>query len=469
MKKNSGNDIMFELENERQINGKVYRKKNGQKMMIISKEPIHYLNRETGKYEEIEGNMKNTSGGYVAKFGDWRVSLPNGKGNDRTVRLGKDNCHIEWKYVGMNEGDFDQEDSNLGKRFPVPCIDYKKSISFPDNKRNENSGLHIGEHAIVQYEAVEDGISFEYETRSDRLKENIYVKRQRDKYSFCYDLKVKEVEPRLSESGKEIVFYERKEGKTGEKSVFRIPAPFMKDAGGARSDAVSYSLTPLKNKHYRFEIRADENWINAPERVLPVTIDPVIDFHEEWSESFGESLWVYVSGDYTAGRDEYGEWTFEVEVGLPGPIGFANIVEAYIGPYDIYADNPDFDIGQSYSVNSGSCCIRAYPLGDETTYGYAEFPGEFTCFCITYADSIAYLDNQTYLPVADSGEINLNSGEFTYFMEDMTVGGALMPIPVFHYFNADNKESKYGKLWNHSLNQHLEWVGNPTLKAVYTD
>ena len=28
MEKNSGNDIMFELENERQINGKVYRKKN---------------------------------------------------------------------------------------------------------------------------------------------------------------------------------------------------------------------------------------------------------------------------------------------------------------------------------------------------------------------------------------------------------------------------------------------------------
>ena len=108
-------------------------------------------------------------------------------------------------------------------------------------------------------------------------------------------------------------------------------------------------------------------------------------------------------------------------------------------------------------------------MGDETTYGYAEFPGEFTCFCITYADSIAYLDNQTYLPVADSGEINLNSGEFTYFMEDMTVGGALMPIPICHYFNADNTESKYGKLWNLSLNQHLEWVGNPTLKAVYTD
>ena len=306
MKNNSKNDIMFELENQRQINGKVYRKKNGQKMMIISKEPIHYLNRETGKYEEIEGNMKNTSGGYVAKFGDCRVSLPNGKGNDRTVRLGTDDHRIEWKYVGMNEGDFDQEDSKLGKVFPVPCIGYKKSILPPNNKKNKNSGLHIGRHAIVQYEAVDDGIGFEYETRSDRLKENIYVKHLRDKYSFYYELKVKGVEPRLSESGKEIVFYEKKDEKTGEKYVFRIPAPFMKDAGGARSDAVSYSLTPLKNKHYRFEIRADENWINAPERVLPVTIDPVIDFHETWSGSFYGDISVNMMEDYTAGRDEYG-------------------------------------------------------------------------------------------------------------------------------------------------------------------
>ena len=59
--------------------------------------------------------------------------------------------------------------------------------------------------------------------------------------------------------------------------VFDIPAPVMFDSSSVAqsSNAVTYTLTQTNNG-YTLTMTADANWINAADRVYPVTIDPVV-------------------------------------------------------------------------------------------------------------------------------------------------------------------------------------------------
>ena len=58
--------------------------------------------------------------------------------------------------------------------------------------------------------------------------------------------------------------------------VFMIPAPFMMDAAGVYSDKVNYEVRTVDADKTVLTIIADSDWINAQERVFPVTIDPQI-------------------------------------------------------------------------------------------------------------------------------------------------------------------------------------------------
>ena len=62
--------------------------------------------------------------------------------------------------------------------------------------------------------------------------------------------------------------------------VAALPAPFMDDAAGAHSDAVSYSLAPAASAAgvWDLTVTADRSWLAAPGRAFPVVLDPTILF-----------------------------------------------------------------------------------------------------------------------------------------------------------------------------------------------
>ncbi len=62
---------------------------------------------------------------------------------------------------------------------------------------------------------------------------------------------------------------------TGEE-VFTIPAPFMTDGAGTRSDAVYYEVRTVNEAQTALTIIPDSAWIDAVDRVFPVIIDPQV-------------------------------------------------------------------------------------------------------------------------------------------------------------------------------------------------
>ena len=106
---------------------------------------------------------------------------------------------------------------------------------------------------------------------SDFVKENIVLKNQCEDYIFNFKYVLKNLEARLEDNGV-VSLYDNKSGEI----VYEIPAPYMYDSNGVISYDVQYELDRLDNGEYELKIVANEQWINAEERVFPVVIDPTI-------------------------------------------------------------------------------------------------------------------------------------------------------------------------------------------------
>ena len=79
-------DILEEIRGERESNRKVFRMKDGKRMMAISNEPVHFWNKETKQYEEINTELIEDTNGFRGKCGHYEVTLPDGQNNIDTVK-----------------------------------------------------------------------------------------------------------------------------------------------------------------------------------------------------------------------------------------------------------------------------------------------------------------------------------------------------------------------------------------------
>ena len=259
-------DIREEIVSEREANRKVYRMKNGLRMMAITGEPMHYRNEETEKYEEINTELKECEHGLVGKCGECEITLPNGKNNADSVKLKKGATSIEWEFLGVNTSGEEKKKRTI-KKHPRPFVD--EVPTHMEHMRTKGK-----KHTFAQYNNVDDGIDIEYEVRNNALKENIVVRSKREKYEFDFKLCLKNLVPFISEDKRSVEFI-----LPGEKEVqFRIPRPIMIDAKQNCSEEVEYELNKSDEGEYILTVKADSEWINDADRAMPVSIDPVVEY-----------------------------------------------------------------------------------------------------------------------------------------------------------------------------------------------
>ena len=118
----------------------------------------------------------------------------------------------------------------------------------------------------IGYRGVFDGAALEYTLGGGMVKEDIIIAERADSYVYSFEL---DTALTLERDGDGLVL------RDGEQTVFVLPAPYMTDAAGSRSDAVSYSFE-RREGGYTLTVTADGRWIDSDERVFPVTVDPTV-------------------------------------------------------------------------------------------------------------------------------------------------------------------------------------------------
>ncbi len=125
----------------------------------------------------------------------------------------------------------------------------------------------------IVYADILPGVDLEYVVQPYQVKENIIVKEKQNEYAYSFIIKLNNLEAVLNEDGSVSIV-----DPDTDELVYGIPAPVVYDSNYlyAPEGVAVYSLSQSGNNQYKLSISVDSAWMNADERVYPVTIDPTI-------------------------------------------------------------------------------------------------------------------------------------------------------------------------------------------------
>ncbi len=294
-------DIIGEVDELREADTKHFMMTDGS--MIAVSYPVAVHEQVDGEWVDIDNTLRSVTdeeGDSVEQTASQniRFSFVNGKGNGRLMKVEDTRVNAQVIFELQNA-----QKKNLIIENAPPAADEVFALQTP---------VQTG-----TFKDVLPDIDIEYIVAGNMLKENIIMQSVDAVGDVSFVLRCKNVTASLQEDGSVAL------SDADNNAVFTIPAPFMYDAAGEYSEAVSVSLTP-HSKGYVYTLTPDETWIRSSQRVFPVTIDPTVTssqksgsidsaFVKESQPNFkvGNETFVWV-GNNTANNACYGLFKFEL-------------------------------------------------------------------------------------------------------------------------------------------------------------
>ena len=371
--------VVGEVDDLRSEDGKHFRLSDGSFLSVSYGMPVHYTD-ENGQWQDIDNTLtfQQGSDGYVTAENGEAVTafsadlskghLATASWGDTSVSMGlmqpsqlrsilADPEEDAADAVSPNGEPLLQPDYNADAAVEVEAAPATMSLSQEDGWKAEDL-MPEKLSSTVLYRDVYPGVDLRYTAFSYNLKEQIIVREKQDSYRYDFLLELKGLTAKMQEDGS--VVLRDSEGN----AVYGIPAPYMEDAKGASSTAVSYTIQEVENGIV-LTVTADPEWINSA--AFPVTIDPTLwaevrrsntdekaDMHATYViQGHPETVMrkpqdIYLGyGSYTDAHEQWG--FFHVRVLPQVPSG--SIVIG--GSYNLYSYRMDLDEDWGYS--HGGC------------------------------------------------------------------------------------------------------------------
>jgi RHS repeat-associated protein len=209
----------------------------------------------------------------------------------------------------------------------------------------------------IMYEEVFPGINLRHVSFNNEVKEDWIIKSYQGINEFNYEVATR-LTPRMEENGS-IGFYKDKKFKN---KVFELPSPIMEDSNynsglgnGVQSRDLHYELSKLGKNQYNIKLVVDKKWLESPDRVYPVYIDPSVtidalgdtfvssaypntNYNKEWDSSQGEYVLKVGKYDSTTGTN-YAFIKFSIVGDLKGAIIDSATLKVYV-THAYYATTP---------------------------------------------------------------------------------------------------------------------------------
>ena len=269
----------------RENNRKVFRMSDGTEQAVFYPETVHVFNDDTKTFDDVDNTIVEAEDG-------------------RHYVSGKN--HFKARFSREEEND---------ELFSIESGMHRVTVSAKKNKKHKNHGVKPRVHKknvegfertdMLVFEGVHDGADYEYSVTGNGVKENIVVKEKADVYRYSFVLHMENVTAEFDETNKRVAFLSKENGE----EVFFIPAPFMTDANGIISTAVTYELKNTANGDAVLTVTPDSEWMNAEERAFPIVIDPQIQLSS--ASAMKTYSWengsLYSASSHTIGTTECGD------------------------------------------------------------------------------------------------------------------------------------------------------------------
>lgn len=244
--KQSFNEI--EVVSKRNNFTKHFSKGNGLYTMEVYNSPIHFFNKQSNQFEEIDNSLVSNENISFIKNDFINLELQNElKENNQIIVFERNNHKISMSYLGKLEDDG----------------------SFIINNSKGKISKENNLVTYMTYSNVANNIDLQYCLNSSRIKENIIVHRKLKSYVFAFMISFNDLRIELNEKRERLDFLD-------ENNIIQcsIPSPIMFDSNGQESNDICYEIEELGNGKIKFIIKASEEWINQDNVCFPVTIDP---------------------------------------------------------------------------------------------------------------------------------------------------------------------------------------------------
>lgn len=203
--------------------------------------------------EEIKKETKI----YRNKSGNAQITLSNKTHGFNLGSMKSEGHTITWGLLNSKASDIKLSNANVGTNKVKGIKAEELKINTPTTK--------------LEYGEILSNTNIEYSVEPEHIKENIILKNREainNELKFVYD--VGSLKMKLLET-KDIIVYD----KTEDNIKFTIEAPFMYDGKLEISSNIDIKLEEQDGK-YIVTLIPEQEWLEAEERVYPVTIDPSI-------------------------------------------------------------------------------------------------------------------------------------------------------------------------------------------------
>ena len=293
-------EILGEDTSLREESIKYFRLKDGGYLAAGYPVPVHYEDKETGEFLEINNDLEKTAidgeAYYTNADNPFEVSLPENLSAGQPIIVSQDENSIGLTYLPNEDGHVEAAaDSGILAAPPqkpaasaspggniqitnrvgavkTAARPLTRAVTAEQKIEESNEAMQKAEkvESKALYE-TEPNISFEYRLVGNYLKENIIIKEKSALEPFRFALNTNGMTAELQENRSVLIFNEAEE-----ETAFLMNAPFMYDAAGARTSEVEVTLTETANG-YLYTMTPSEEWLSDPARAYPVTVDPHIE------------------------------------------------------------------------------------------------------------------------------------------------------------------------------------------------
>lgn len=259
-----GYDTVSEAVELREENVKHFLNPDGSYTALAYSKPVHRLD-ENGNWQDLENIMNEETRGnkqaYITSDGRTVFSKKINSTDNEIFTLNEGKYEISVSFVNEGLKNTTAKLSNHAKKYTPSKFD-KLETQYKKLKEIDTTTTLLYKNAL-------SGVDLEYVLSVNDIKENIIVRKLQDEYSYSFIYELNGLIPELNDDGS----ISLKDKETLD-TVYSMPAPFMVDNSGEASQDVEYILTDKGNDTYEITVHANAEWINSPERELPVVIDP---------------------------------------------------------------------------------------------------------------------------------------------------------------------------------------------------
>lgn len=255
--------------------------------------PVHY--KENGEWKEIDNSLSldqttlSESGKptYTTKAGGLSVSVPQSFSDGQKITAQNKGYEISF---GINSSQKDvslkttasvveletlSSNTEIAKSNTDKSINNAATVSTLDSNDIEAYNAELmtvdNQSSAVTYKGIMPDTDFEYIVTSNSIKENIVVYEPQSEYTYSFDMDFNGLTPVVNPDNSISLV----EPSNPDETIFFIEAPYMYDANNEESIDIEMSLVSVGDE-YVMTLVANSEWINDPERVFPVVIDPTI-------------------------------------------------------------------------------------------------------------------------------------------------------------------------------------------------